>query len=187
MRKGVEPLTNARFVLEDLDDRDKAVEPNKLAPDPAKGFTGLEAFLSYFFVQAQAINIYDERGHFLKLNLSYDACSRYTSAPTAKANPERRKQCGAALGPSAPGIDTDLNPRGGTAGAARSTTTRTASRDDAPATTERSAGTAPNAATPASPSPSAPAPSAPAAPSLPDVPSNVGGAVKGLLDYLLKP
>ena len=183
--KGVEPLTNARFVLEHLDDRDNAVEPNKLAPDPAKGFTGLEAFLTYFFVQAQGINIYDERGHFLKLNLSLTPCSRYHSAVTAKNNPERRRTCGGALGPSAPGIDSDLNTRGAPGAMPATTRAKTAKKDDAPAAASPST---PTPAAPAAPSaPSTPAPAVPSAPAPSNPVGQVQDTVLGLLDYLLKP
>ena len=78
-----EPMRNLRFVLEDVNDRGRAVEPNRLSPTGA-GFTGLEALLQYFFVQSQAINIYDSKGYLLKLNILLNECSQYTNAQTAR-------------------------------------------------------------------------------------------------------
>jgi hypothetical protein len=103
-----EPATDLRFVLEHLDDRNAAVEPNEGAPVPSKGFTGLEAFLQYFFKQTEAINIFDQRGHLLKIALIASDCGKYTNAQTARSDPARYKRCNAALGPSRPGIDNDI-------------------------------------------------------------------------------
>ena len=103
--KSTEPITNLRFVLEDLDDRSKATEPNPLSPG-GRGFTGLEAPLQYFFTQAQALNIFDSRGYILKLNALINQCNQYTNAETAREHPERTKACAQALGPNQPGITT---------------------------------------------------------------------------------
>ena len=97
-------MRNLRFVLEDLNDRGRAVEPNRLSPTGA-GFTGLEALLQYFFVQSQAINIYDSKGYLLKLGLLVNECSQYTNAQTIIDNPERTAHCKQWLGPNQPGIN----------------------------------------------------------------------------------
>ncbi|HWC27883.1 MAG TPA: MlaD family protein, partial [Solirubrobacteraceae bacterium] len=110
-----EPMRNLRFVLEDVDDRDRAVEPNRLSPT-GSGFTGLEALLQYFFVQSQAINVYDSKGHILKLGLLLNECTQYTNAETAAKEPERTARCRQWLGPNQPGIN---------AGAVSRTTPRT--------------------------------------------------------------
>ena len=98
-------MRNLRFVLEDLNDRGRAVEPNRLSPTGG-GFTGLEALLQYFFVQSQAINIYDSKGFLLKLNVLLNECSQYTNAQTAIENPERTAHCKQWLGPNQPGVTT---------------------------------------------------------------------------------
>ena len=139
-----EPMRNLRFVLEDIDDRDRAVEPNRLSPT-GQGFTGLEALLQYFFVQSQAINIYDSKGFILKLNLLLNECTQYTNAQTAVEEPERTKNCRSWLGPNQPGVTT---------GAVSRTT------KDKPAPAPGTAGDKP-AETPAAPPP-APADQGPA-------------------------
>jgi virulence factor Mce-like protein len=101
-RAARDPITNLRFVLEHLDDRDFAVERS-----PAYGgrrFTGLEAILQYFFLQPQALNLFDQRGYMLKLNVLINECGQYTDAEHAREEPERTRRCSGALGPSAPGI-----------------------------------------------------------------------------------
>ena len=104
-----DPMNNLRRILEHLDDRDFAVEPNRESPG-GKGFTGLEAFLQYPFVQSQAINIFDSRGYLLKLNALPSQCSAYANAKTVREDPELREACNADLGPGpALGIDYDLN------------------------------------------------------------------------------
>jgi len=168
--ESTEPMRNLRFVLEDINDRDRAVEPNRLSPTGG-GFTGLEALLQYFFVQSQAINIYDSKGFLLKLNALLNECTQYTNAQTAVENPERTKRCNSWLGPNQPGVTT---------GAVSRTTPKkpTTTRDrtpDAPART-------PDAPPPAG---QAPAPgAAPPPPPPPPPPSLLPGA-KDLLDKLL--
>ncbi len=93
-----EPVTNLRYVLEHIDDRANAVEKNENSPG-GMGFTGLEAFLQFFFEQSQAINLFDDRGYILKINLLINECSNYTNGSTALADPERTKRCSSALGP----------------------------------------------------------------------------------------
>ncbi len=102
-----EPMRNLRFVLEDLNDRSRAVEPNRLSPTGG-GFTGLEALLQYFFVQSQAINIYDSKGYLLKLSLLINDCTQFTNAQSVIDNPERTARCKQWLGPSQPGINSGV-------------------------------------------------------------------------------
>ncbi len=182
--KTLEPATNLRYVLEHLNDRAFAVEPNPASPG-GKGFTGLEALLQYPFNQAQAINLYDARGYMLKIALLINECSQYTNAATAVAGPERTKRCSAALGPGGPVPDTST----------RSERKDTAS-DKRPARRSPSAATAPQApaaGTPAPPDPSG-RPATPLkipglpSPSLPGGPGSSGkrpSPVAPLLDYLL--
>jgi virulence factor Mce-like protein len=103
-QKGAEPANNLALVLKDLDDRNRAVEPDPDSPE-GKGYTGLEAILQYPFDQSLAINIFDTRGYTLKLNALINECTDYTDAAEAKANPERTAHCSAGLGPSAPGVN----------------------------------------------------------------------------------
>ncbi|MEA2230891.1 MAG: hypothetical protein QOD83_707 [Solirubrobacteraceae bacterium] len=100
-----EPMRNLRFVLEDLDDRGRAVEANKLSPTGA-GFTGLEALLQFFFVQSQAINLYDSKGYLLKLSLLVNQCTPYVNAQTAIKDKAHTEACKQWLGPNQPGITT---------------------------------------------------------------------------------
>jgi virulence factor Mce-like protein len=98
-----EPMRNLRFVLENVNDRHNAVEPNKLSPT-GKGFTGLEALLQYFFTQSQAINIHDSKSYILKIGLLVNQCSQYTNAASARDDPQRTKACNQYLGPNQPGV-----------------------------------------------------------------------------------
>ncbi|MDQ3676766.1 MAG: MlaD family protein [Actinomycetota bacterium] len=160
--RSTEPARNLRFFLEDIDDRERAVEPNKLSPT-GRGFTGIEAFLQYLFVQSQAINIFDSKGYMLKLSLLVNNCSKYINAETARTDAELTDQCNQWLGPSQPGITT--------AGARKGSNSEAVApkRDDR-------AGV-----------PSAAAPSAPAAPQQPaPAPSGTGGLLDDLLDKLPK-
>jgi ABC-type transporter Mla subunit MlaD len=102
-----EPMRNLRFALEDVNDRSRATEPNRLSPGNGAGFTGLEALLQYVFVQSQAINIYDSKGFILKLNVLLNECTQYTNAQTAIEHPERTKHCRQWLGPTQPGVTTN--------------------------------------------------------------------------------
>jgi len=157
-----EPMRNLRFVLEDVDDRGRAVEPNRLSPGSGAGFTGLEAVLQYAFVQSQAINIFDSRGYMLKLGLLVNECSGYTNAQTAIQDTKRTADCKQWLGPNQPGINSGVVAPAAT----------TSARKRAPAKKKTPA---PAATTPAPP---AAAPPAPAAPAKPD-------PAKDLLDKVL--
>lgn len=194
-----EPMRNLRFVLEDINDRDRAVEPNRLSPTGA-GFTGLEALLQYFFVQSQAINIYDSKGFILKLNILINECTQYTNAQTAREEPQRTKNCNSWLGPNQLGI---------TSGAVSRTTPNTPKAapektPDKPADTPATAPPAEQAPAPPPPPPPSLLPSPkelldkllPNLPDLPDPPkllprkstrASSAEAERHLLDYLLGP
>jgi ABC-type transporter Mla subunit MlaD len=169
-----EPMRNLRFVLEDVNDRSRAVEPNRLSPTGG-GFTGLEAVLQYFFVQSQAINIYDSKGFLLKISVLLNQCSQYTNAATAIADPARTARCKQWLGPNQTGIN---------AGAiARMTPHKpTGTSVRAPGAPAAPAVPAPQA--PAAPAPAPAAPPPPPPPAAPRPPSLLPDA-KDLLDKLL--
>jgi virulence factor Mce-like protein len=107
--KAPELANNLAIVLKDLDDRNRAVEKDKRSPT-GQGYTGFEAVLSYIFDQMMAINIFDENGHILKVNLSASECSDYQNADSLrrkeKQSPGFIKRCLAALGPNQPGVTT---------------------------------------------------------------------------------
>jgi virulence factor Mce-like protein len=104
-----ELANNLAIVLKDLDDRSRAVEKDKRSPG-GQGYTGFEAVLQYIFEQMQAINIYDENGHILKVNLSASECSDYQNADSVKRKEKEERgflsRCLAALGPNQPGVTT---------------------------------------------------------------------------------
>jgi virulence factor Mce-like protein len=189
------PATNLRIVGEHLDDRRFAVEPNAESPG-GKGFTGLEALLQYPFLQSQAVNIYDQRGYMLKLNVLINECSRYTNAAGALRDPARAKKCSAALGSGGPALRATP----------QKTVKKTRSHHSRKRTQQRRDATpqpAPGSTTPSAPStPSLPPvttpkpPPLPPLPKLPDLPTPKlpqaqtqqapsQPAAKQLLDYLL--
>ncbi len=192
--RSTEPMRNLRFVLEDVNDRGRAVEPNRLSPTGA-GFTGLEAFLQYFFVQSQAINVFDSKSHLLKLNILVNDCSKYTNAETAATDTQHTAKCKQWLGPTQPGI---------TGAVARTTKTKPAGSGE-----DRAADApAPDGAAPASPGGAPPAARPPAllpdpgdllddvlpkvGPKLPPLLPRAGGRAsadseRSLLDFLLGP
>jgi virulence factor Mce-like protein len=100
---------NLNIVLSDLDNRKRAVEKDKRSPG-GQGYTGFEAVLSYIFDQMQAINIFDENGYMLKVNLSASECSDYQNADSLKRKEKQEpgfiSRCLAALGPNQPGVTT---------------------------------------------------------------------------------
>jgi virulence factor Mce-like protein len=104
-----ELANNLAIVLKDLDDRGRAVEKDKRSPG-GQGYTGFEAVLQYIFDQMQAINIYDENGHILKVNLSASECSDYQNADSVKRKEQQEpgflSRCLAGLGPNQPGVTT---------------------------------------------------------------------------------
>jgi virulence factor Mce-like protein len=107
--KAPELANNLEMVLRDLDDRGRAVEKDKRSPG-GQGYTGFEAVLSYIFDQMMAINVYDENGHILKINLTASECSDYQNADSLrrkeKESPGFTARCLAALGPNQPGVTT---------------------------------------------------------------------------------
>jgi phospholipid/cholesterol/gamma-HCH transport system substrate-binding protein len=107
--KAPELANNLEIVLRDLDDRKRAVEKDKRSPG-GQGYTGFEAFLQYVFDQMMAINIFDENGHILKVNLAASECSEYQNADSLrrkeKESPGFISRCLAALGPNQPGVTT---------------------------------------------------------------------------------
>jgi ABC-type transporter Mla subunit MlaD len=166
-----EPMRNLRFVLEDINDRGRAVEPNRLSPGGG-GFTGLEALLQYFFTQSQAINIYDSKGYMLKLSVLLNECTQYTNASTAVTDAGRTARCKQWLGPNQPGINASAVSRT----TPHKRTPAAAKTPDAPAAAPPAAQAPPDAgATPPPPPP--PPPPRRLLPSLPDA--------KQLLDKLL--
>jgi hypothetical protein len=154
--RSTEPMRNLRFVLEDINDRGRAVERNRLSPGNGAGFTGLEAFLQYAFVQSQAINIFDSKGYLLKLSLLLNECSQYTNAATARDDAARTRRCKQWLGPNQPGVNSGV--------VSRVAPKRPAKR--APARSEKPTETPP-APAPALEQPAAPAPPPAPAPAKP--------------------
>lgn len=100
-----EPAKNLRIILDHLDDREFAVEPDSDSPG-GKGYTGLEAPLQYIFDQTLALNTFDQRGYALRINLSAGECGNYTDAAGAKSDPDKYAKCNQNLGPNQPGITT---------------------------------------------------------------------------------
>ncbi len=100
---------NLSIVLADLDNRNRAVEPDSRSPG-GKGFTGLEALLQYVFNQEQTINTFGPFGHMLAVDAFVSQmCSPYATPGTISAN---LKQYGAAyrscyswLGPNQQGVN----------------------------------------------------------------------------------
>jgi virulence factor Mce-like protein len=102
-----ELTNNLSIVLDDLDDRGRAVEKDPRSPG-GKGYTGFEALLSYVYDQAMAINTFDSNGYMLKVNLFLSECSDYQSLASLKEklkeDPGFYSRCAAILGPHQPGI-----------------------------------------------------------------------------------
>jgi virulence factor Mce-like protein len=143
---------NGAIVLQHLDDRNAAVEPDARSPG-GKGFTGLEAVLRYVYTNAQAVNIFNGAGYMLKIGLlSANNCGNYADVAVTKQFPE----CRSWLGPNQLGITTGEQ----ATPAAHRAHTRHHARRHARHVHR------PAAAAPAAPS----APSAPAAPKAPDTP-----------------
>jgi len=97
---------NLAIVLQDLDNRGRAVEGNSQSPGGA-GYTGLEALLQYVFNQSMSINAYNNYGHLLSVDAFFDpTCSPYTTPQMIASNPMKYRACYSWLGPNQPGIDT---------------------------------------------------------------------------------
>lgn len=131
----VDPATNLRFVTEHLNDREFAVERNRLSPG-GEGFTGFESFLQYIFAQTQAINLFDTRGYILKLTALINECSGFAGEATIRDKPERIDECANAIGPNGPGqpgsrADTSGTPEGEATPQAPTQTGETEPREEA--------------------------------------------------------
>ena len=102
-----ELTNNLAIVLDDLDDRGRAVEKDPRSPG-GKGYTGFEALLQYVYDQTMAINVFDSNGYMLKVNLFLSECSDYQSLASLKEklkeDPGFYSRCAAILGPHQPGI-----------------------------------------------------------------------------------
>jgi len=100
---------NLSIVLADLDNRDRAVEPDSRSPG-GKGFTGLEALLQYVFNQEQTINTFGPFGHMLAVDAFVSQmCSPYATPATVAANLKQYgaayRQCYSWYGPNQPGVN----------------------------------------------------------------------------------
>ena len=100
---------NLSIVLSDLDNRDRAVEPDARSPG-GKGFTGLEALLQYVFNQEQTINTFGPFGHMLAVDAFVSPmCSSYATPATVAANLKQYgaayRQCYSWYGPNQPGVN----------------------------------------------------------------------------------
>jgi len=104
-----------RQFLETIDDRRRAVEPDRRAAQtgpPAgdkthtrssrAGFTGMEAVWNYFYWQALSTNALDDVGKVLRLSVQVNECSPYTTNPSR----ELLAECNEFLGPTQPGVTT---------------------------------------------------------------------------------
>jgi ABC-type transporter Mla subunit MlaD len=101
---------NLAIVLHDLEDQNRAVEPDPRSPG-GKGFSGLQALLGYVFNQTLAINTFSPFGHVLAVDAFVDLqCSPYASAGTLATNlatfGSGYRHCYSWLGPNQPGINT---------------------------------------------------------------------------------
>jgi phospholipid/cholesterol/gamma-HCH transport system substrate-binding protein len=116
-----------RQFLQTIDDRGRAVEPDKRAAatgPPAgdrthttssrDGFTGMEAIWNYFFWQALSTNPLDDVGHVLRLSIIVNPCSNYQVKPSKSL----LDQCNQFLGPTQPGVTTPDPTRSSAASAA---------------------------------------------------------------------
>jgi virulence factor Mce-like protein len=100
---------NLAIVLADLDNRSRAVEPDKRSPG-GQGFTGLEALLQYAFNQEQTINTFGPFGHMLAVDAFVNPmCSPYASPGTIAANLKQYgpayRQCYSWYGPNQQGVN----------------------------------------------------------------------------------
>jgi phospholipid/cholesterol/gamma-HCH transport system substrate-binding protein len=104
-----------RQLLQTIDDRKRAVEPDRRAAasgPPAgdkthttsgrAGFTGMEAIWNYFYWQTLSTNALDDVGHVLRLTALVSECTPYEVKPSE----EKVKRCNQFLGPTQPGVTT---------------------------------------------------------------------------------
>ena len=92
---------NLAIILKHLDDRDFSAEEDPRSPG-GKGYTGLEALLTYFYDQTLAINVHDGNTHILNAFPHEGVCAQYADIKSAK---EHAKECSQALGPNKVGIN----------------------------------------------------------------------------------
>jgi virulence factor Mce-like protein len=202
-----EMAKNAAIVFGDLDDRSRAIAPDPDSPE-GKGYTGLEALLTYVFDQSQSLNIFDQRGYILKLDALINECSDYTTAQEAKEDPERFKRCTQQLGPNMPGI-TSADPTASSTPAATTTKRKPSKRSKTKPGKNAPSQPGENNSTPSTPDdvkkklpklPDVQVPKLPGLPNLPDlikqlpdvqVPTtgstNQAPSASDLLDFLLAP
>jgi virulence factor Mce-like protein len=169
-----EPMRNLRYVLEDVNDRGRAVEPNRLSPGNGAGFTGIEAMLQYFFTQSQSLNIYDSKSYLLKIGILLNECSQYANATTVREHPDRTAKCKQWLGPNQLGVTGAAATRADSDGGTTSSPSR---QPESPAPP-----LAPGAPAPQQ-EPGAAAPPPPPPPPPPALP-DVGGVLEDLLPGL---
>jgi virulence factor Mce-like protein len=100
---------NLDIVLKHLDDPQYNAEIDARAAKATgraapTGYTGLESLLTYVYDQTEAINIFDQNSHILKISLipPNQECADYADAAAAK---KLYKECGSYLGPNQPGIN----------------------------------------------------------------------------------
>ena len=104
-----------RQLLQTIDDRKRAVEPDRRAAasgPPAgdkthttssrAGFTGMEAIWNFFYWQTLSTNALDDVGHVLRLTALVNECSPYEVKPSE----EHIARCNQFLGPTQPGVTT---------------------------------------------------------------------------------
>jgi phospholipid/cholesterol/gamma-HCH transport system substrate-binding protein len=140
-----------RQFLQTIDDRKRAVEPDRRASatgPPAgdkthttssrDGFTGMEALWNYFFWQTLSSNPLDDIGHVLRLSIVVNpVCGSYQVKPSSQVI----AQCNQFLGPTQPGVTTADPTRSGA----------TSASSAEPAAPARSATAASPSITPGSP------------------------------------
>jgi phospholipid/cholesterol/gamma-HCH transport system substrate-binding protein len=116
-----------RQLLQTIDDRKRAVEPDRRAAasgPPAgdkthttsnrAGFTGMEAIWNFFYWQTLTTNPLDDIGHVLRLSIIVNDCSTYQVKPSK----ELLDKCNQFLGPTQPGVTTPDPTRGSAAASA---------------------------------------------------------------------
>lgn len=107
---------NLRQLLQSLDTRERATEPDSRAgesappkPDPTAykdgdGFTGFESLINYPYWQSLALNPFDQLGHLLRVVLFVNSCSDWQTGPVNDENKELFQKCNSWLGPYQPGV-----------------------------------------------------------------------------------